>query len=178
MAGKGKKILLVNRDFQLKYTKAAIAVAIVSTVLSGTVILYPLYIFEILRIPKFLPTPILGAMIAAVIINVGIIAFMGVFLTHKLAGPIYSLAREFRKVGAGIWGHTMSVRPDDDLKFLVRNYNEMAEQMKKICESDIRDLDEVISALAQGNQQPEALQQLQSLQEKLKGRIVGKSINN
>ena len=147
MLGKNKKILLVNRDFQLRYTKAAITVAIISTVLSVAVVLYPLYTFEILRIPKFLPTPILLAMGCAVLINVGLIGFLGVLITHRLAGPIYSLTREFRKISGGIWGNQLKVRAEDDLKYLVRSYNEMSEGLAKIAEEDLAALTLAINSL-------------------------------
>lgn len=174
--GKNKKILLVNRDFQLRYTKAAIAVAIVSTTLSASVILYPLYIFEILRIPKFLPIPILGAMFAAVLINVGMIAFLGVIMTHRLAGPIYSITREFRKVAGGVWGSQMRIRPEDDLKYLVRSYNEMSEGLENICKADIEALGEIEEKLkaagSDENLAAQPLEQLTALRNSFKERIL------
>lgn len=179
MIGKNKKILLVNRDFQLRYTKAAIAVAIVSTILSVSVILYPLYTFEILRIPKFLPMPILGAMASAVVINVGLIGFLGVILTHRLAGPIYALTREFRKIGGGLWGGTLKIRQEDDLKYLVRCFNEMSEDLEKINTSDTKELEEVISRLknndGNANAVAQAVEQLQALHDSFKERILKKT---
>lgn len=176
MLGKNKKILLVNRDFQLRYTKAAITVAIISTVLSVAVVLYPLYTFEILRIPKFLPTPILLAMGCAVLINVALIGFLGVLITHRLAGPIYSLTREFRKISGGIWGNQLKVRAEDDLKYLVRSYNEMSEGLAKIAEEDLAALILAISSLeksAQGNPDIKAAaEELQALHVRLKDRIL------
>ena len=179
--GKNKKILLVNRDFQLRYTKAAISVAVISTVLSASVILYPLYIFEILRIPKFLPLPILGAMVAAVFINVGMIAFLGVLLTHRLAGPIYSITREFRKISEGLWGLQMKIRPEDDLKYLVRSFNEMSERLEVICAEDIRKLDSIEEKFTSDKTDEklgeQGLEELRSLRNCLKTRILKQSKN-
>jgi hypothetical protein len=99
-----KRIFLVNRDFQLRYTRAAIGVGILSTALTTTIILYPLYTFEILRIPRFLPTPILATMAMACLVNIVFLAIMGIFVTHKIAGPMYSLVRHFRLVGMARFG--------------------------------------------------------------------------
>ncbi|MCX6129316.1 MAG: hypothetical protein NTX25_09680, partial [Proteobacteria bacterium] len=57
-----QRLILINRDFQFRYTGAAVLVGLLSTTLTCSVILYPLYQFEILRIPRFLPWPILIVM--------------------------------------------------------------------------------------------------------------------
>lgn len=177
---KSKRILLVNRDFQLRYTKAAIGVATISTILSGSVILYPLYVFEILRIPKFLPPPILAAMGLAVLINVGLIAFFGIVLTHRLAGPIYALSREFRKIGGGFLGSTLKIRDGDDLRYLVRTFNEMSLSLKHSFENDTLALERLRQKLVQDPklmeafpaEMNEALKELEALQQNFKKRIV------
>jgi methyl-accepting chemotaxis protein len=132
-----KKIILINREFQLRYTRAALAVGLISTVLTSVLILFPLYTFEILRIPRFLPTPILVAMVFAAIVNIGFIAFMGVILTHKIAGPMYSLVKHVRLIGMGHWKTSIHVRDDDELKFVVRNFNEMIDGLLQMNAKDL-----------------------------------------
>lgn len=151
---KPKRILLVNRDFQIRYTKAAIGVALVSTVLTCSVILYPLYTFEILRIPKFLPVPILLAMVAAAFINVGLIGFFGFLITHKLAGPAYALSREFYKITNGRLGSQLKVRDGDELKYLVRTFNEMSEALAASTKVELekaQDLEKKTREFIEGN---------------------------
>ena len=72
----------------MRYTKSAVVIGLVSTFLTSVVILYPLYQFQILRIPKFLPIPILFAMILAAVINIAIIGVMGILMPHRIAGPM------------------------------------------------------------------------------------------
>ena len=168
-----KKIYLVNRDFQFRYTRAAIIVAIISTFLTAVVILYPLYVFEILRIPKFLPLPILAAMFLAVGLNAALIGMLGLLITHRLAGPIYALTREFRRISEGLWGNTLKIRNDDDMKYLVRCFNEMSESIAKQADQDLNDL----SAVERFLTEPEvdvgqAVEKLQSLRKNLKERIL------
>ena len=93
-----KRIYLVNRDLQLRYTYAAVLVGMVTTILTIIIILYPLYSFEILRIPKFLPLPILISMGFASMVNILIVGYFGIIITHRIAGPVYALVKGFRKV--------------------------------------------------------------------------------
>lgn len=125
-----KKILLINREFQLRHARAAAAVGFVSTLLTAAIILYPLYVFEILRVPKFLPLPVLGTMVLAVLVNITMVGFLGISVTHRVAGPMYSLLREFRKLQMGRLDAFLRVRKDDEFKFVVRNFNEAVENLR------------------------------------------------
>jgi methyl-accepting chemotaxis protein len=143
-----KRIFLVNRDFQLRYTRAAIGVGILSTTLTAVVILYPLYTFEILRIANFLPLPILLTMVFACLINVGFLGAMGIIVTHKIAGPMYSLVRHIRLVGMGHLTEPMRLRDTDELKFVVRNFNEMVDDLRGVTLTDIKNMDDLIAKIA------------------------------
>ena len=125
-----KTMILINRDFQFRYAGAAVIVGVISTIISSLVILYPLYVFEILRIPKFLPAPILLSMLFAAFINIAMVALIGVYVTHAIAGPMYAIVREFRKVEQGDWTSKMKQRKNDDLRYLVRNYNAMMDALR------------------------------------------------
>ena len=125
-----KTMILINRDFQFRYAGAAVIVGVISTIVSSLVILYPLYVFEILRIPKFLPAPILLSMLFAAFINIAMVALIGVYVTHAIAGPMYAIVREFRKVEQGDWTSKMRQRKNDDLRYLVRNYNAMMDALR------------------------------------------------
>ncbi|MDD9950745.1 MAG: HAMP domain-containing protein [Zetaproteobacteria bacterium] len=133
---KKSRIFLVNRDFQVRYARAAIMVGIVSTVVTAFVILCPLYFFEILRIPRFLPWPILSAMGCAAILNVFLVALMSLYATHRVAGPLFSLLRAIRALGLMQLDTRLKLREGDELHFIARNFNEMAEQMEQMVASD------------------------------------------
>ena len=133
---KSKRLYLVNREFQLRYTFAAVAVGILSTLLTSLIILYPLYVFEILRIPAFLPPPILLVMVFAAFVNIGLIGFLGIFITHKIAGPMYSLVRQFRRIEEGVWSGHMGLRDGDDFRYIVRNFNAMVDSIVTALRAD------------------------------------------
>lgn len=145
-----KRIYLVNRDFQFRYTGAAVVVGLMSTLLTIVILLYPLYQFEILRIPRFLPMPILLVMGFAAGVNIFLVALMGIFVTHKMAGPMYSMVRQFRRIEAGNWRGRMGLRQDDEMRYLVRNFNAMLDSLQAQSAEDCRQLEEVLAALGDG----------------------------
>lgn len=142
-----KRIFLVNRDFQLRYAKAAVIVGILSTFMTAVLILYPLYVFKILVIPRFLPAPFLIAMAFAAVLNMTFIAAAGVVMTHRIAGPMYSMVRQMRRLSAGIFRSPISLRKNDDLRFLVRNYNDLVDGLVRLTESDVRQIQEIEVAI-------------------------------
>ena len=170
------RIILVNRDFQFRYTGAAILVGLLSTVLTTTLILFPLYQFEILRIPRFLPIPILTVMGLAGLLNIGLVGFMGILLTHRIAGPMYSLVRHFRRIEDGRWYGQMRVREGDDMKYLVRNFNAMLESINHQSHMDfdkLRLLRELLvsSDATDAEKVSRALIEIKSLDERLRERL-------
>jgi|GEM_PF-995511 len=170
------RLILINRDFQFRYTGAAILVGLLSTTLTTSVILYPLYQFEILRIPRFLPWPILGVMVMAALLNILLVGFMGILLTHRLAGPMYSLVRQFRRVEEGRWYGQMKIRDGDDMRYVVRNFNAMLDAINKQTHMDfeklryVRDL-LVSEKLNDAERIAKSLHELKSLDEKFRERL-------
>ena len=139
-----KRLYLVNRDFQFRYINLAVFVGVVSTVLTTSVILIPLYQFEILRIPRFLPWPILLSMMVAVMVNISLVAFVGLFVTHRIAGPIYAMVRSLREIEEGRITGPMRIRESDDLKYLVRSFNGMVDGLRKSTEEELKIVVEAI----------------------------------
>ena len=169
---KRKRIYLINRDFQFRYTGAAALVGMLSTALSVLVLLFPLYQFEILKIPVFLPIPILGCMVAAVLTNIFFVAGMGIIVTHRIAGPMYSMVRHFRRIEEGLWHTPMRLRDGDEMKYLMRNFNGMLDGLNKICIHDRDDLETILGTLDNPEQGVDtAKQQLRDLIARLEQRL-------
>lgn len=166
-----KKIYLVNRDFQLRYAYAAVVVGFLSTIVSVVALLYPLYQFEILRIPRFLPVPILAGMVLMVLINIGIVATLGLFITHRIAGPMYSLVRSFRRIEMGLWAGHMRLRQGDDLRYVVRNFNQMVDGLVQTGRNDVQKLDELIADIEKSQLQ-DAGQKARELREMMAARLL------
>jgi hypothetical protein len=171
-----QRLILINRDFQFRYTGAAILVGLLSTALTTSVILYPLYQFEILRIPRFLPMPVLGVMAMAALLNILLVGFMGILITHRLAGPMYSLVRQFRRVEEGRWYGQMKIRDGDDMRYVVRNFNAMLDAINRQTHMDFEKLRHVRELLVsetmnESERIANALLELKSLDEKMRERL-------
>lgn len=167
-----KRLYLVNRDFQLRYAAAAILVGILSTVLTSTLILIPLYQFEILRIPRFLPWPVLLMMISAALVNIALVGLMTVHVTHRLAGPMFSLVRYLRRIEEGYWHGSLKLRDGDDLKYVARNFNEMLSSLRHRTQADLAIIREAQEGLRQESPAiSEVLQALDRAELSLKERL-------
>jgi hypothetical protein len=129
-----------------------VVVGVFSTLLTSGLILYPLYVFKILVIPRFLPTPILVAMGLAAVANMVFIGLLAVLLTHRIAGPKYSLVRQMREVASGNWRSWLSLRKHDDLKYVMRNFNELIEGLIATGREDVKSLDALQSKVEQALQ--------------------------
>jgi len=175
-----QRLILINRDFQLRYTGAAVLVGLLSTALTTSVILFPLFQFEILRIPRFLPMPVLGVMGMAAILNILLVGFMGILITHRLAGPMYSLVRQFRRVEEGRWYGQMKIRDGDDMRYVVRNFNAMLDAINKQTHMDFDKLRHVRELLvsdkgSESERIANALLELKSIDEKMRERLHAES---
>jgi hypothetical protein len=138
-----KRIWLVNRDFQYRYTAAGVAAGLVSTSLTMALILYPLFVFKILTVGMFLPLPIIIAMVSAAVLNCVVQIFFGIILTHRIAGPMFSMMRQLRLIAMGKWRVTLRQRQGDELQPLARHLNEMSDGLVAIAKSDIQSLEEI-----------------------------------
>lgn len=143
-----KKIVLINRDFQLRFTIIAVFLGIISTIFTAVTILYPLYAFEILRIPRFLPPPVLFSMILAMLLNISAIAFFGIFITHRIAGPMFSLVRRLRFGEEGQYRGHVFLRQGDELNYLARNMNAFFDSLVQRTEEDRAKIKVVIDQLS------------------------------
>lgn len=168
---KGKRLYLINRDFQLRYTRIAVIVGFVSTLVTIVLILYPLFQFRIVRFPMFLPSPFIWAIAGAALFNFLIIALMGVLVTHRIAGPMFSLVRHIHSMQSGKLAPPLRVRDGDDLKYLVRNYNEMVAYLTKVTGSDMAQLEAIVASLKQGRQD-EAIAAAEALLNQIAGRLA------
>ncbi|MBC7660414.1 MAG: hypothetical protein H7249_12000 [Chitinophagaceae bacterium] len=180
---KKQRLVLINRDFQFRYTGAAVLVGLLSTVLTTTLILYPLYLFKILRMPFFLPYPVMGLIGLAALLNMLLVGFMGILMTHRVAGPMYSLVRQFRRVEEGRWYGQMRIRDGDDMRYVVRNFNAMIESINSQAHLDsdkLRNIRETLisSDLPDSEKITRALLDIKILDSKLRARLNAEPESN
>lgn len=164
-----KRLILINRDFQCKYIGVATMVGIVSSVLSFMTILTPLYFFQIIRFPGFLPWPFLVAIIVVAILNFALVAWASLVMTHRIAGPMFNMVKQIHLITEDKWNLSFDVRNNDDLKYLVRNFKELIQYLVSTGTRDLERLDAVDAALSESPEEAKRL--LGELKDQISRRI-------
>lgn len=167
-----KRVFLINRDFQLPYVRLAVWLGLGSTLLTSVMILFPLFQFQILRFPNFLPPPFLWAMIGAAILNLLTIAGLGVVITHRIAGPMFSLGRHFRVIREfNRFGSDLKLRDSDDMKFIVSDFNKLIAHMREMTRQDLGQLEQ-LRTLQGAAKFSAALRLVEDMERELNGRLL------
>jgi hypothetical protein len=171
---KNGRIYLINRDFQLRYMGVALAVGAGSTLVTLAVVLIPLFQFKILRFPNFLPMPFMIGMIGAGVCNFFIVGGMSILITHRIAGPMFSMVRYLHLVRERRAVVPLKVRENDDLRFLVRNINDFFEFLNAQCSKDGQMIDQATALLAssQESEKEQGLGILKELRRDLDLRVI------
>lgn len=83
-----------------------------------------------------------------------VIASLSIFVSHKIAGPVYRLERTTRLIASGDLTHSVKLRHGDELKDLQDAFNKMSASLRKMVAKDR----EVIARLIQaGNRLNDSL---------------------
>lgn len=75
--------------------------------------------------PTQLGQALLPGVIIAEVISILVVAFICIFVTHTIAGPVYRMERVARNIGEGDLTNFIKLRPKDELKDLADAMNEM-----------------------------------------------------
>jgi methyl-accepting chemotaxis protein len=87
-------------------------------------------------------------LIAKLVIYMAVVAIVAVFISHKLAGPIYRFERSAHVVGGGDLTHRVHLRKGDELMDLQDEFNSMVEALQNRISKD-RHLSQRISGRVQ-----------------------------
>ncbi len=174
-----RKTLFIQRAFQGRFIAWIIGLLMLSVVCSA-LILYLLLSSElgtelqiahhqILSTWQRLGPAILVGSVLAVVIGGLAAAVVVLYISHKIAGPLYRFERLFEEVGRGNFEVSTSLRQSDQLKGLadafadmlgqlrVRNQNQQAELGKLI--ETVKELRNTLPKTSEGEKQLDALEQ-------------------
>jgi signal transduction histidine kinase len=84
---------------------------------------------------------------AAALLNFFGIAFLGVRVSHRIAGPVFAMVRYLRNLQNGQYGETMRIRESDELKYLARHIGDLGVILKDKTSKDLAHLDEIIAIM-------------------------------
>ena len=131
-----RRKFLIDRTFQLKYTMLVIFM----------LLMYTIVFVGILFIPQILPfifnSPMTEQVQAAeilllyhkniwpaVFIVIPLFGFFSIFITHKVAGPVYRLKQKLEQMATWQPSLKLTLRKGDDLQELADCVNNLAEEL-------------------------------------------------
>ncbi|RCK81421.1 MAG: hypothetical protein OZSIB_2290 [Candidatus Ozemobacter sibiricus] len=90
---------------------------------------------------------LLPGVVVAELISILIVAFICIFVTHTIAGPVYRMERVARNIGEGDLTNFIKLRPKDELKDLADAMNDMTMGLRNKVTSLREASDRLLSAL-------------------------------
>jgi len=96
-----------------------------------------------------LPSLILCSIVAIILISIACIGVV-LFLSHRLAGPLYRLEQSMHRIAAGDLTIETNLRTDDEIKALADSLNEMVKKMRGAIRSihnEVAELEHSLSSL-------------------------------
>ena len=161
-----RSILLINKPFQLRFS------FYVCSWLFALSLIYPWIIQAVfssfLEYVKLDPRgpelarlkSLQGEMSSALIfLQVGFLMvtfLVSIFLSHRIAGPLFKLRKFFAAAKAGNYTQRIQFRKADHFQELAESYNEMMDRLGGTLLSATENLDQVIKQLEQAAQKPGA----------------------
>jgi methyl-accepting chemotaxis protein len=77
-------------------------------------------------------------------IFIALIAFASIFVSHRIAGPIYRFEESAKMIAEGDLSLKIHLRKGDELKDLANTFNTMTEKLEKIVKNDRKVISKII----------------------------------
>lgn len=130
---------IVKGRLQGKYIFITLLIMVIASVLTGTVIWktgMPLVQEPLQKVyPQYRLVPILSAIKKSVISSLAaispLIIIISIFLSHKIAGPIYRLETDIEEISKGNLKKRVRLRKGDELKTIANHINNLASALDR-----------------------------------------------
>ena len=132
-----RSIFIINRPFQFKYSLLLALMGVLIATLFSAHIFYFLNEYLQVVIPDYIDHPqiydfIMGEkkklivyLVVLTFLLASFLFFMGIVITHKIAGPIMVIKRKMADVERGDFGAQVRLRKGDEFKDLAESFNSM-----------------------------------------------------
>jgi nitrogen fixation/metabolism regulation signal transduction histidine kinase len=112
----------------------------------------------------------IGSLVGALTLMVVLIGLLGIYFTHKVAGPVYKMTRLLAQVGRGNLRVEERLRRGDELKAFFETFTQMVSGLRAFEKDQLAHVDAAIDALERGNK-ADAAKSLQRVKEAIRGAI-------
>lgn len=154
-----RSILLIDPQFQLKYTGLVVAIGAVISIICAYFI-YRAYnentqLLELSEavgqeITRRESTTIVTVVVAFVALEIVALGFWGVLVTHRIAGPIFIISRYVRQIKEGGYPDLRPLRDGDEMKAFFDGFAAMVDSLKTRDKEELAAIDEAMKKLPDG----------------------------
>lgn len=143
-----KRRYVVNRDLQMRFAWSAVIVGLVSSSVSSFMILLAFWSFNIWQGQR-LPVPVTITILVVMVTNVAGIYVVAVLTTQRIAGPLFNLTRQFQELARFNLAARARFRKKDELQYVARRFNDMAESLQKRDEQIYERIKEICTLISE-----------------------------
>jgi methyl-accepting chemotaxis protein len=101
-------------------------------------------------------TIVLGSLVGGLTLMVALIGLLGIYFTHKVAGPVYKMKRLLRHVGEGHLHVVGSLRKGDELQDFFDAFTQMVAGLRRFEQKQLDELEAALGAIARGEKEDAA----------------------
>jgi methyl-accepting chemotaxis protein len=114
----------------------------------------------------------IGSLVGGLALMVVLIGMLGIYITHKVAGPVYKMTRLLKQVGDGNLHVDARLRKGDELRDFFETFTRMVRGLREIEKRQLGEVDAALAALDRGAKD-EALGALGRVRDTLKNGVDG-----
>lgn len=165
-----RRIFLIDRKFQLKYTMIIVLVGVVVSALLGYFIIRLNQVTRdllamdetIMQEVRKIDSNTMWYLAGFVVVMALVLFIWGIFITHRVAGPIFIISRYLRQLGEGDVPQTRPLRKGDELKSFFDTFSGMLNAMKQRNVEEAQLLEKIAGQVrsAGGEENAKALEEL------------------
>ena len=156
-----RRIPIVDRRFQFKYTAMIVGVAaVVSTILGALLLRSYWEMNEVVGLASVNPDVgeqlnngdarfVFRVTVVFLVLEVFGLGFIGLLITHKVVGPVFVLHRHLRSIVEGIYPNTRPLRTGDEFHDMFTSFTDMVETLRQRDADDLEKLRVVLAGVQQ-----------------------------
>lgn len=141
--GSGRRRYLIQRRFQIKYGLFVLLTSLVGNALTAAGVIWAFRVFHIWQ-GKSLPLSVFAVVGGLLIVNLMATFLMGVYVSHRVAGPIYNFIRVIKRASQGDSSVRLNLRDDDEFHDVAMSFNDL---MARNADRDAETVERVRDAL-------------------------------
>jgi nitrogen fixation/metabolism regulation signal transduction histidine kinase len=114
----------------------------------------------------------IGSLVGGLALMVVLIGLLGIYITHKVAGPVYKMTRLLKQVGEGNLHVDARLRKGDELRAFFETFTHMVGGLRDIEKRQLAEIDGSLAALDAGSKD-EAVAALRRLRDAIASALEG-----